>query len=1012
MTENKPTPRRFLPPWLYGPWGGVALATILYTLVYIAWLYFHWGGEENVTLIGDLIYLPIYMMTSAVLLRTATRPELDPRQRRAWWFLGLANIAYLAGDLTWAYFENVLNEPPFPSIADVFYLSVIPLMLAGLLNLTVPTQFRRRYDRQRYWLDLGITTLAATILIWYFVVADTLVENAGDLLTLLFAVAYPVGDLILIVALLAVLLRRPDPNTRSVLEWVLAALFCFVGSDLAFAYTSLLGTYSTGSMLDAGWVVAFFFFALAALRQLYKAPIADDPLWFRRMDQIGRWILWGMVVLALGVVVYLGLVTGFEGAELPWYSIGTFLILLLVGWRFLGTRSYTDMSIGTKILLLSIGSVLVTALTLVAVVAWQSGQYGLLVQDEFGQLVDDDLEHITDGIYNMVKAQDELVQQMVDSSLNVARQELKNAGQVSLAEDKAQWTAVNQFTQQPLTVQLPKMLVGVTWLSQNTNPSIRTPIVDDVQSLVGGTATIFQRMNEQGDMLRVATNVPTSDGLRATGTYIPAIMPDGSPNPVVSTVLAGETYRGTAKVVNAWYDTAYEPILDETGRVIGMLYVGVKQQNVESLRQAILETKVGKTGYVYVLGSDGNDRGRYIISKNGAQDGIGLWEIQDAEGNYVIQMIVNTALSLKPGETATVRYLWKNPDDTAPRWKIARLAYYEPWHWVIGASTYEDELAVYQGILQEGQLRMVLFSGAIGLGIALLISFLGVLISRSVSRPIGQLANIAAQIAAGNLDITAQVEQRDEIGLLAKSFNEMTAKLRESLGGLRRQATQIATVSEVSRRLSASTNPRQLALEVVEQLQSAFNYYHAHIYFVDESTGNLILVGGTGEAGAVLMASGHKILKGRGLVGRAAETNTPVLVPDVSKAEGWLPNPILPDTKSEVAVPISSGQKVLGVLDVQQNEVNGLGEEDVQLLQSLTTQIAISLQNARAFEQTKEQSHLELLVNVIGQKIQRATTVEDTLQTAIREIGLALGASRVCVNIGGRQDDGDDFSRN
>ncbi|MDE2357202.1 MAG: Cache 3/Cache 2 fusion domain-containing protein, partial [Alphaproteobacteria bacterium] len=98
--------------------------------------------------------------------------------------------------------------------------------------------------------------------------------------------------------------------------------------------------------------------------------------------------------------------------------------------------------------------------------------------------------------------------------------------------------------------------------------------LDEVQSLVGGTATIFQRMNEQGDMLRVATNVQTSDGKRAVGTYIPVTMPDGTPNPVVATVLTGKTYHGDAYVVNAWYDTAYEPILNDAGQVIGMLYVG------------------------------------------------------------------------------------------------------------------------------------------------------------------------------------------------------------------------------------------------------------------------------------------------------------------------------------------------------------------------------------------------------------------------------------------------------
>ncbi|MEW6406766.1 MAG: GAF domain-containing protein, partial [Chloroflexota bacterium] len=153
------------------------------------------------------------------------------------------------------------------------------------------------------------------------------------------------------------------------------------------------------------------------------------------------------------------------------------------------------------------------------------------------------------------------------------------------------------------------------------------------------------------------------------------------------------------------------------------------------------------------------------------------------------------------------------------------------------------------------------------------------------------------------------------------------------------------------------------------------------------------------------LARGHKVQKGRGLVGRAAETNSPVLVPDVSQEADWLPNPLLPETKSEAAIPIASGKQVLGVLDVQQNMVNGLGEDDVELLQSLANQAAISLNNVRTFEESRARAELETLVNTIGQKIQRAMTVEDTLQTAVREVGLALGASRVSANIGmGRKD--------
>jgi GAF domain-containing protein len=209
----------------------------------------------------------------------------------------------------------------------------------------------------------------------------------------------------------------------------------------------------------------------------------------------------------------------------------------------------------------------------------------------------------------------------------------------------------------------------------------------------------------------------------------------------------------------------------------------------------------------------------------------------------------------------------------------------------------------------------------------------------------------------------------------------------------------LATSTEVSRRLSTILDQDKLAKEVVEQLVTAFNYYYAHIYLFDEAKEKLVMVGGTGEAGQIMLARGHTIQKGQGLVGRAAETNAVVLAPDTSKEPGWLPNELLPETRSEIAVPISISGEVLGVFDVQHNVVNGLTEEDAGLLQSLASQIAISLQNARSIEQSRSQAELESLVNAIGQKILSTTTIEDTLQVAVRELGVALKAERSSVHL-------------
>ncbi len=306
----------------------------------------------------------------------------------------------------------------------------------------------------------------------------------------------------------------------------------------------------------------------------------------------------------------------------------------------------------------------------------------------------------------------------------------------------------------------------------------------------------------------------------------------------------------------------------------------------------------------------------------------------------------------------------------------------------------------------------------IALGIGVLVVLFGVVVSQTIAGPIARLTKVAEKIAAGDINIAANVETGDEIGTLAETFNRMTAQLRDFIANLEvrvaARTRALATTAEVSRRLTTILDSRELSIEVVTEAQKAFDYYHAHIYLMDSNGENLVMAGGTGDAGAAMLASGHKIPKGRGLVGRAANTNEPVLVPDVSQSIGWLPNPLLPDTKAEVAVPISIGDQVLGVLDVQHNVVYGLGEDDVTLLQSLAGQVAISLQNARAYERSRAQAEMESLANFIGQRIQRAASVDEVLQTAARELGMAIGATRVSANIGtSRQhNDGNETSLN
>jgi len=263
-----------------------------------------------------------------------------------------------------------------------------------------------------------------------------------------------------------------------------------------------------------------------------------------------------------------------------------------------------------------------------------------------------------------------------------------------------------------------------------------------------------------------------------------------------------------------------------------------------------------------------------------------------------------------------------------------------------------------------------------------------------ITTPLGKLTSVTQKMTAGDYEQRAEVKAKDEIGQLSQAFNDMATELQQTLAGLEQRVADrtraIETSTQVSRRLSTILDQEQLVSEVVQQVQEAFDYYHVHIYLLDEATQDMVMAGGTGVAGRAMLADGHRIAWGRGLIGQAATANSIVWVPNVRQDQNWLPNPLLPETRAEIAAPISIGERLLGVLDVQHNVTNGLSSDDVDVLTSIANQVAVALQNTRLFVEAQKRARYEERVNLISQRIQNTTTVEEALQVSIRELGRML----------------------
>jgi methyl-accepting chemotaxis protein len=176
----------------------------------------------------------------------------------------------------------------------------------------------------------------------------------------------------------------------------------------------------------------------------------------------------------------------------------------------------------------------------------------------------------------------EAVAQLADSqrlvyvrrALTLAQELLADAGGLDLGADRVTVTVHDQATGARSTVQLPQLLLGGAPLPRVDDPGRPAPLVDEVVASVGGTCTLFQRLDD-GGMVRVATTVVTPAGTRNTGTSIGRTNADGSPNPVLAAVLAGQTYTGPATVAGKPYFTAYAGVHSPSGELVGMLYVGL-----------------------------------------------------------------------------------------------------------------------------------------------------------------------------------------------------------------------------------------------------------------------------------------------------------------------------------------------------------------------------------------------------------------------------------------------------
>jgi len=280
-----------------GSWVPTAVAMALFLVVYGSWQLFRWTPPGERHLVGDAFFYPAAIAAAFTAWRASRRCSGWRRLQVAWRLLALASLAFLAGDVAQTVYELV-GARPYPSVADAFYLAFYPLMLCGLLSFPAA---RRSEERVRLAIDLAVVVIGGSAVVFYVVLGPTAVAGSASALQATFSIAYPVGDMVLLLGLASLLLGQPIPAARRALQFMAAGLLFYVAGDLAYGYATLHSGYQGGDALDTLWMITLAFAVVAGAAQgtvSEQQPIATD----RTREHVG-WLPY--VAVAVGFVVLL-----------------------------------------------------------------------------------------------------------------------------------------------------------------------------------------------------------------------------------------------------------------------------------------------------------------------------------------------------------------------------------------------------------------------------------------------------------------------------------------------------------------------------------------------------------------------------------------------------------------------------------------------------------------------------------------------------------------------------------
>ena len=411
--------------------------------------------------------------------------------------------------------------------------------------------------------------------------------------------------------------------------------------------------------------------------------------------------------------------------------------------------------------------------------------------------------------------------------------------------------------------------------------------------------------------------------------------------------------------------TSSIPVFDSAGNLRGVAAMDIQLNRITDI---VSNVRVGETGYALLIDKDK----RLIAMPEAGYKNFGIAPDTLPLGEVLDQTKVTTQIPPEFWAMLTKMASGQSGLETMPVNGVEHFVIYHPvpeagyslaiivpaQELLAGAITAREQIAQ----VTKNTITVSIFLVSAILVVALLIA---VGIGNSLTQPLSALTRTAEEITGGNLDAEAKVRRQDEIGILARTFNAMTAQLRDLIGTLEERVaertadlahrtTQLQAAAQVARQAAAIRDVSALLTNVATLISKQFGFYHTGIFILDDKSEYAVLQAVSSEGGQRMLEHGHQLQVGvQGIVGDAAKRQRPHIALDVGADAVFFDNPDLPLTRSEMALPLIAHDRVIGVLDIQSTEPEAFTQEDVEIMQTLADQIALAIENTRLLAESQ-----------------------------------------------------------